>query len=304
MNNSTNIANIPPTNYECETCSIICHKLSDWNRHLLTKKHHVNIIGGVSTNSLICECGNSYKERTGLWKHRKKCVQYNINKNMNTNEPLMIDTTTIPDLIQKDNLVEYLIKENAEFKTLIMELIKKDHNTINNTNVNSNNNNNNSFNLNLFLYEKCKDAINISDFVDNIKMKLSDLETFGHMGYVEGVSRIIIRNLKDLDTYSRPIHCSDLKREVFYIKDDDKWSKEDDDKMVLKNAIKQVANKNIKQITEWTNLNPDCKKSDSRKNDQYLKIVMNSMSGGSNDEQHNNISHIVKNVAKEVVIEK
>jgi hypothetical protein len=154
------------------------------------------------------------------------------------------------------------------------------------------------------LNETCKDALNISEFVDSIKVQLTDLEHFGYTGYVEGVSKILIKNLNELDTCKRPIHCSDVKREVLYIKDDDKWLKEDNDKLVIKKAIKDVSNKNIKQITEWTNLNPDCKQSDSRKNDQYLKIVMNSMSGGSNEEQMTNINKIIKNITKSVIIEK
>ncbi len=186
-----------------------------------------------------------------------------------------------------------------------MDLINKDNTSIvNNNNINNINNINNSFNLNVFLNEKCKDAINISEFVDNIKMQLTDLENFGYLGYVEGVSRIFIKNLKDLDTYSRPIHCSDFKREVLYIKDDNKWTKEQEDKPILKSAIKQIANKNIKQIQTWKQENPECIHSDSRKNDQYINIVMNSMSGGTSEEQYNNIYQIVKNVSKAVIIEK
>jgi len=208
------------------------------------------------------------------------------------------------DQPNKDNLIEYLIKENAEFKTLIMELVKKENNTLTNINSNNVNSNNKTFNLQFFLNEQCKDALNIGEFVDSIKVQLSDLETVGHIGYVEGVSKILIKNLNELDVVKRPIHCSDLKREVLYIKDDDKWSKENDDKLVIKKAIKDVANKNIRQINEWTNLNPDCKQSDSKKNDQYLKIVMNSMSGGSNEEQNHNIDKIIKNITKSVIIEK
>ena len=130
------------------------------------------------------------------------------------------------------------------------------------TNINSHNvnSNNKTFNLQFFLNEQCKDALNIGEFVDSIKVQLTDLETVGHIGYVEGVSKILIKNLNELDVVKRPIHCSDLKREVLYIKDDDKWSKENDDKLVIKKAIKDVANKNIRQINEWTNLNPDCSK--------------------------------------------
>jgi hypothetical protein len=213
---------------------------------------------------------------------------------------------TESDLSKKDNLIEYLIKENSEFKTLIMELIKKDNiSHISNNNINSTvNSNNKTFNLQFFLNEQCKDALNIGEFVDSIKLQLTDLENTGRMGYVEGVSKILIKNLNELDTFKRPIHCSDLKREVLYIKDNDKWAKEDDDKHVIKKAIKDVANKNIRQITEWANLNPDCKLSDSKKNNQYLNIVMNSMSGGSNEEQNSNIDKIIKNITKTVIIEK
>jgi hypothetical protein len=156
----------------------------------------------------------------------------------------------------------------------------------------------------MFLNEKCKDAINITEFVDNVKLQLTDLENFGNMGYVEGLSRIFIKGLNELDTCKRPIHCSDLKREVLYIKDNDEWTKETEDKPLLKNAIRQVANKNIKQIPIWRDEHPGCCQSDSNKNDQYMKIVMNSMSGGTSEEQINNISQIVKNVAKVVAIDK
>jgi hypothetical protein len=274
----------------------------------MTKKHFVNKNGGISTmetNTYICECGNIYKERTGLWKHKKKCQNNKKNEelNENQNENLNENIPNKNDQSKKDNLIEYLIKENSEFKTLIMELIKKD--SISNNNINSTiNSHNKTFNLQFFLNEQCKDALNIGEFVDSIKLQLTDLENTGRMGYVEGVSKILIKNLNELDVIKRPIHCSDLKREVLYIKDNDKWAKEDDDKLIIKKAIKDVANKNIRQITEWANLNPDCKQSDSKKNNQYLNIVMNSMSGGSNEEQSSNIEKIIKNITKTVIIEK
>jgi hypothetical protein len=252
-------------------------------------------------NNFVCECGKDYKHRQSLWNHKKICDHLNQCNNL-------VKTSSEKNEKNEENLsdkeiIKMLIKENSEFKNLILEIVKKDTQTINN-NTNCHNVNNNSFNLNLFLNEKCKDAINISDFVDNIKLQLTDLEHFGYTGYVEGVSKILIKNLNELDVIKRPIHCSDLKREVLYIKDNNEWTKETDDKPVLKKAIKQVANKNIKQITEWTNLYPDCRKSDSKKNNQYLNIVMNSMSGGSNEEQTNNLLNIVKNVTKVVAIDK
>jgi len=272
----------------------------------------------IDTNNYICDCGKEYKHRQSLWHHKKtynnNCVQ------IETNDTPLIDPAKI---IDKDELIKYLIKENSEFKNMLVEqnndfkeMLAEQNKIVmniceksldNGKTINNNtncNNVNNSFNLHLFLNEKCKDAININDFVDNVKMQLTDLENFGQLGYVEGVSRILIKNLNDLDTYSRPIHCSDLKREVLYIKDNNCWTKETDDKPVLKNAIKRVANKNIKQIQTWKDEHPGCIHSDSTKNDQYMKIVMNSMSGGSSEEQQNNILQIVKNVSKVVTIEK
>ena len=295
--------------FSCKNCDFNCYKLSDWDRHLATGKHKrlmaANEFTPESAAYLECICGKSYKHMSSLCKHKKICCDVNQYNNLvqDSSENCEQGDINEPNLSDKE-IIKMLIKENSEFKNLILEIVKKDTQTINN-NTNTNCNNvNNSFNLQFFLNEKCKDAINISDFVDNIKLQLTDLEHFGHMGYVEGVSRILVKNLKDLDTYSRPIHCSDLKREVLYIKDNDEWTKESDDKPVLKNAIKQVANKNIKQIQAWKDNNPGCCNSESKKNNQYLNIVMNSMSGGSNEEQTSNILNIVKNVAKVVTIDK
>jgi len=297
--------------YYCKSCDFICSKQSNFNKHLLTVKHKTtdkllkntdaenaeNAENSNIPNNFVCECGKDYKHRQSLWNHKKNCNYLNQCNNL-----VKTSSDQNEENLSDKEIIKMLIKENSEFKNLILEIVKKDTQTINNTNCH--NVNNNSFNLNLFLNEKCKDAINISDFVDNIKLQLTDLEHFGYTGYVEGVSKILIKNLNELDVIKRPIHCSDLKREVLYIKDNNEWTKETDDKPVLKKAIKQVANKNIKQITEWTSLNPDCKHSDSKKNNQYLNIVMNSMSGGSNEEQVSNISQIVKNVAKVVTIDK
>ena len=282
--------------FVCECCDFKCSFKSDFTRHLSTRKHSDSLNGNLKEmkkTSLSCKCGKEYKSMSGLWKHKNTCIQCT---------PDVKNVEADSDLSKKDNLIEYLIKENSEFKTLIMELIKKDSisNNINST-INSHNK---TFNLQFFLNEQCKDALNIGEFVDSIKLQLTDLENTGRMGYVEGVSKILIKNLNELDVIKRPIHCSDLKREVLYIKDNDQWTKEDDNKQVIKKAIKDVANKNIRQITEWTSLNPDCKHSDSKKNNQYLNIVMNSMSGGTNEEQNSNIDKIIKNITKTVIIEK
>jgi hypothetical protein len=288
--------------FVCNKCDFECCSKGDWNRHILRPKHitQSEMIHNDTSISYNCECGNRYKHNSGLWRHRKTC-NFELNKMPDNIDADIYQQPTIPQI--DPNILLDIIKQNQELQKQMFEFMKNAQN-VNISNNNTNCNNTNTFNLNMFLNEKCKDAININEFVDNIKMQLTDLENFGIMGYVEGVSRILIKNLKDLDTYSRPIHCSDLKREVFYVKDNNQWTRETDDKPVLKNAIKQVANKNIKQIQVWKNENPDCVNSDSRKNDQYINIVMNSMSGGTSEEQQNNISQIVKNVSKAVAIDK
>jgi hypothetical protein len=193
-----------------------------------------------------------------------------------------------------------LIKETSECKSMMMEIIKNGtHNT-----TNMNNSHNKTFNLQFFLNETCKDALNITDFVSSVKMSLEDLEYTGRKGYIEGVSNIIVKNLNNLEEYKRPIHCSDHKREILYIKDNDTWTKENEDKPVLTKAIKKIANENIKQIYKWKEQHPDCTDVDSKKNNLYLKIVSNSMNGSTQEESNKNINKIISNVAKEVIINK
>ena len=258
------------------------------------------------------KCSKQYYSHNGIWLHKKKCKSLDKNtepvsdptSDKNTEEPT---SETNPDLKSSENLIQYLLKENSEFKNLIMELVKKDFiSNINNNNNTTNNVNshNKSFCLNVFLNDTCKGAMNMSEFIDTIKLQLSDLEKFEHDGYADGVSNIILKGLYALDAYLRPIHCSDLKRETVYIKDNDCWVRETDEKLVLKNAIRKVAFKNIKQINEWVKINPDCKDPRTKKFDKYNKIVMNSMSGVTEEEQADNINKIVRIVTKAVVIDK
>uniref|UniRef100_A0A6C0I7B4 C2H2-type domain-containing protein n=1 Tax=viral metagenome TaxID=1070528 RepID=A0A6C0I7B4_9ZZZZ len=316
----------------CNNCDFKTNNKKDYSRHILTSKHlemskmitqsgEKPIFTPIlpQTQKYVCVCGNEYKYNSGLCRHKQKCNNINNNEiTVDTNSDSDSDSDTEsktnldndktnPDLSKKDNLIKYLIDENKEFKNLIMELIKKDftNNNSNNTNNTINNvNSNNSFNLNVFLNEKCKGAMNMSEFVDTIKMQLSDLENFAHVDYADGVSNILLKNLNKLDTYLRPIHCSDLKRETVYIKENDCWTKEEDDKPNLKKAIKQIAFKNIKQINEWVKENPGCQDPRAKKNVKYNKIVMNSMSGVTVEEQQENIEKIVKNVTKAVTIDK
>jgi hypothetical protein len=284
--------------FECIVCDYKCIRNSEWQRHISTVKHRSRVTSNsLETNQQhVCfNCNKKYQDRTGLWRHNKKCLPKKPDDEKKAPQ--------INELFDKETLIIQLLKQNQELQKSLIELSKNPVNITTNNN-NTNNSHNKTFNLQFFLNEECKDALNISEFVSSIRVELEDLETTGRLGYVEGVSRIINKNLNDLDQSKRPIHCSDLKREVLYIKNDDQWTKEDETRPILKKAIKQVANENIKQIGEWRKKYPDCMDSDSRKNDTYLKIVSNSMSGLTSEEQSKNINKIVTNVAKETVIDK
>jgi len=284
--------------YNCETCDYHTSRKSQFERHFLTDKHLklTNTYQNVPPQN-ICNCGKIYKHRQSLYNHKKSCNTF-----INTNTFNKINDEELSD----KQLIMMLIKDNSEFKNMMfeqnksmMELVKNGtHNTI------ISNNNNKTFNLQVFLNETCKDAINLSDFVNQIKLSISDLEETGTLGYAEGISKVFIKNLDDIDYNLRPIHCSDSKRETIYIKDNNEWLKDDEKKSNLTKAIKQVANKNIKQISEWQKLHPDYSDPDSKQNDKYMKIVLNSMSGSSKEESEKNYEKIAKNIAKEVIIEK
>jgi hypothetical protein len=306
--------NLMPKNAEfcCQKCDFKCCKQSNWENHIKTKKHihrhngnKMEIMEIKLAPKHICECGKNYKTYSGLWKHSKNCVflQKKMPKNAENAEN---NGNTDFDTTDKDQLIMMLVKQNSELiketsecKTMMMEIIK--NGTNNTTYTNSHNK---TFNMQFFLNETCKDALNIADFVNSVKLSIEDLEYTGRKGYIEGISNIIVKNLNNLEEYKRPIHCSDFKREILYIKDNDIWTKENEAKPVLTKAIKTIANENIKQIKEWRDLNPDCTDVESKKNNLYLKIVSNSMNGSTPEESNKNINKIISNVAKEVVINK
>ena len=294
------------TKYYCNICDYsTCIKFS-FDRHLMTSKHQILTNETNETKNEtkkekkekkenlinnICNCGQVYYSRTTLWRHKKKC---------NVIEPDNISVTNNTNTNDKDELINYLIKENQEFKNLILEIVKKD--TYNNSN-NTTNSHNKTFNLQFFLNETCKDAMNIMDFVDSIKIQLCDLEKVGKIGYVEGISNIIVKNLNSLDETKRPVHCTDAKREVMYVKDEDKWEKENESKQKIRKAIKHVAHKNSKMLKDFKTKHPDCEKSESKFSDQYNKLVIEAL-GGKGDNDLEKEDKIIKNIAKEVVIDK
>jgi hypothetical protein len=258
-------------------------------------------------------CDRIYTARNSLWYHEQKCNVICNNQSNNTidNKDQLLfellkqnkDTTD-----KEQNIIMMLIKENSEFKSmmleqqnLMMEIVKNGtHNTTNNTT--HTNSHNKAFNLNFFLNETCKDAMNIMDFVDSIKLQLSDLEGVGELGYVEGISKIIVKNLKELDITQRPVHCTDKKRETMYIKDDDKWEK-DDEKLKMHKVVRKVACKNQNLIPKFKEVHPDCGKYHSKFSDQYNKIVVESM-GGPGDNDFEKEEKIIKNISKQVFLDK
>jgi hypothetical protein len=254
-----------------------------------------------SKKNYICKCGKTYKHLPSLYKHKKICVESNqyFHNEYNLEDKNNINLLT--------DLVQTQIKENKELRDILKEQNKimfKMSENIGSTIISSNiNSYNKTFNLNVFLNEQCKDAMNIMDFVDSLKLQIDDLENVGKLGFVEGISNIIVKNLKALDVHKRPVHCSDSKREVMYVKDEDKWEKDNDEKVKLRKAIKHIAHKNSKLIPEFRAKYPDCGKSDSKYSDQYNKLVIEAL-GGSGNEDTDNENKIIKKIAKEVTIDK
>jgi hypothetical protein len=285
----------------CEKCDYKCSKQSEYNKHILTNKHKIlhnptlNPTSEISEKIYECNCGKIYKHSSTLYTHKKKCTSTNETEN---NETDSNDTDNNNNEIKElKELMKYLMKENSELKTMMFEVIK------NGTHNNTTNSHNKSFNLQFFLNETCKDAMNIMDFVDSIKIQLSDLENVGKLGYVDGISNIIAKNLNSLDETKRPVHCTDTKREVMYVKDEDKWEKEEDNKPKIRKLIKHVAHKNTKLLKDYKTKYPGCEKSESKYSDKYDKLIVEAF-GGKGDNDDAKEDKIIKNILKEVKIEK
>ena len=305
--------------YCCEICHIETNNKKDFNKHLTTLKHNKQSYLTQNEQSLTdfspkiptydcLKCGKIYKSRTGLWYHQKKCAieeepEEEPEEPINSSE---ISQELILNVLQQNKELQQLLieqnKQNYELQNKVIEICKNTSittNSHNNTNTTTNSHNK-TFNLQFFLNETCKNAMNITDFVDSIKLQLSDLESVGKIGYVEGLSKIIIKNLNALDVTERPVHCSDSKRDTMYVKDEDKWEKEDENNQKVLQAIEDIANKNSKQVKEWKKKNPECASSKSHKADVYSHIMIQAVC--SNNEANNN--KILKKISKEVTIDK
>jgi len=289
------IKQIISNKYYCEKCDYGTCRKSNIDNHYNSAKHLNSTIAHELkqklNNPFMCKnCDKIYKDRTGLWKHHKKC---------NT-EPCAKNDTTIHDLAPElVKLITELVKGQSGLQESILELCK--NGTHNNTT--NNNSHNKTFNLQFFLNETCKDAMNIMEFVDSIKLQLFDLENVGQVGYVEGISNIIVKNLNALDINKRPVHCTDKKREVMYVKDENKWEKENDDKKKIRKMIKYIASKNQRMLPKFKEAHPDCSKSISRFSDKYNKILVESM-GGSGDNDLEKEDKIIRNISKNILVNK
>jgi len=295
-----------PTFFECKSCNYNTSRISQYERHLLTAKHvkTTKILQQTTIKSsklYDCSfCGKKYKHHSSLWKHCKMCELQTCNK---ASEKLSLDC---------DSLTSFFIdsvKQNQEFQKQMVDMMKETMNTIQQqpqqlitTNNNNKIINNNQFNLNFFLNETCKDAMNIYDFMESIQIQLEDLDYTGANGYVAGVSRIFLRELKKLDVCKRPIHCTDIKREVFHVKNkDNEWHKE---RLLLITTIKEITRKNVVQLNEWRHANPGCMDYYHKKNDQYLKIQSEILGSADSEEDMKFYNKIISNIAKETMIDK
>jgi len=295
--------------FECINCIFKCNKKSDWERHIATRKHisltnneHSLTIKNANNKIYKCEsCNKIYSSRVGLWYHNKKCNKNIIidinNEGKKENEINRLTTLMIE-----------LIKSNSGFQEKMIEVCKTNNNTNNIiTNNNSNNNtdntmnnsNNKTFNLQVFLNEQCKDAMNLSDFMESIELNLTDLENMEKLGYTECMFKNIFGHMDFIDIFSRPLHCSDLKRGIIYIKENGIWEKEDAEHSKLINAIRIVEKKNFKLLKEWSKKYPSFSDSNSPYNDKYVKIFGETMSG----DKHN-LNKVIRKLSKECVIDK
>jgi hypothetical protein len=284
----------PAPKFYCESCDYGTCRKSNYDEHLLTAKHKKSTFSNlcqpnfqqIQQSKFTCEnCNKEYKDKSGLWRHNKKCSEPQISNKS-------------PEISQE--LILTIIKQNSELQNTIIEMSKNINTT--NSHNNTSNSHNKTFNLQFFLNETCKDAMNITDFVDSIKLQLNDLINVGEIGYVEGLSNIITKNLNALDVTQRPVHCTDKKREVLYVKDENKWEKEDEDKNKIRKVIKRVMIKNQNLIPKFKELHPDYNKASSKFSDQYNTIIIESMGGrGDNDVEKEN--KIIKNITKVTTID-
>jgi hypothetical protein len=310
------------TQFVCECCDFKCSKESDYNRHTMTRKHtlRTKLNNTEHTNHeqipvrFSCKkCKKEYIARNSLWYHEKNC---NYSENLITSTDkfdvltnLVVEVVKSNSDLHKQNQeaqhqTQEAIKQNQELQKQMIEICKNGVNTTNNVQtINNNNSNNKSFNLNVFLNETCKDAMNMKEFVDSIQITLTDIENMGKLGFVNGISNIIVNRLKAIDVHLRPVHCTDQRRETMYVKEKNQWTKEEEDNKNIRRFIQLVAHKNTKNLSLFKNKHPDCLEYHSKYNDQYNKIVMETF-GGYGNTDYDSENKIIRKLVKELAIDK
>ena len=304
-----------PKIFECKCCNYNTSNKKDYNKHLLTAKHKKEADGSINKPLYyICEfCEKQYKSRGSYWKHQQKCskvpytqeqpqeIQTKVTDSAMILELLKQNQEFKEMMIEQSRQIQDTQQENQELQKQLIEAVKTGGSHIENqTNIN----NNQKFNLNFFLNEQCKDAINMSDFIQNMELDIEDLTETGRLGYVGGISRILINKLQELDIYKRPLHCTDMKRETLYIKDNDEWEKQTNSKEKMSKIIGQVANKNCRNIPKWTEEHPGYEVFDSPENMEYMNMTQAVLGGFGEEENKQFKDKIIRGVIKEVLVNK
>jgi hypothetical protein len=308
----TDKVHIKHHDYECEKCNYITQRKSQYDRHILTAKHiriHENTEKSSKKFKIYkCDiCNNEYKFHSGLWKHKKTCSyeeSNNVTDDIQVEEPVN-DVNPDTDVKVLSNTIFELVKQNNEFKQLLIEQNHKMMEMAGNMGNNNNNtvNSNNKFNLNVFLNEKCKNAMTLKDFVKSINISVQDFIETGERGFIDGISNIIVERINDMEIHDRPLHCTDLKRETVYIKDEDKWEK-DDNKIKLRKAVKGIAYKNERMRPVWYDSTPDVGVMGTENYEKFFKYSESSLGGCGREETELFEDKVMKNVLKEVTIDK
>jgi uncharacterized C2H2 Zn-finger protein len=296
--------------YTCEKCDFITHKKTDYDRHLTTRKHinsnTINVENDeMRQKSYGCEtCDKTFMDRSGLWRHQKKCCE-----TTQSETPPKVDMSVVIELLKQNQEFKDLVMEQTKQlfsqQQLLLEAVKDGKLGNNSTNCNNNNTTNNKFNLNVFLNETCKDAISMDDFINSIEVTRDEFIHTGQVGFIEGISTVMAHRFRNMDMHTRPLHCTDLKRETIYIKNADKWEKDDADKTKMRKAVRGVAKKNMKELWRWYNDNkPAVEQIGTDVCEDYFKFHKAALGGYGKEEDLKFEDKIMHNVLKEVQVDK
>ena len=297
---SPKVANKQNLKYKCIKCHYYCSKKSDFEKHLLTAKHHrltnTNKNSPKIAKAFLCSCGKEYKHASSLTKHKKTCSFIETQEELEENIQ-QIEKKYEEDNVDYKELLITAMKEMTEMRKENTEMRKQMTDMIPLIGNNNNSNNTNNFNLQFFLNNDCKDALNLTDFINSLQVQLKDLEYTAENGHIKGITNIFHTALSNMEQTKRPLHCTDLKREVLYIKDNNEWLI-DEDKEKIKNAVNIVENKNIGNQAKWLDAHPNLE--DEKEMEKYIQMQDHSLGTGEESEKNK----IVKNILKEVTIQK